>query len=297
LSNDAVTQGAGTTPERRIAFVTWRGLPHLSADDRLAAAALASRGAVVDPVVWDDGAADWSRYQAAVIRSTWDYHLRPTEFLAWIERIAVAGPRIWNPPELLRWNLDKRYLADLGQRGIPVVPTLAVKRGEPSTLTGVLEAAGWNQVVVKPAVSASAHQTWRTSTARAAVDSGRFSELVRTGDVLVQPFLDEIKQGEWSLCFFGGRFSHAVLKRPPEGEFRVQSELGGDVLVAHPEPVALARAAEILALVPAPWLYARVDGCMVRDDFMLMELELIEPTLFFHADPAAPDRFAEALQA
>ncbi|HET8622751.1 MAG TPA: hypothetical protein VFM14_04260 [Gemmatimonadales bacterium] len=297
MSNHDVGPAPGTTPDRLIAFVTWSGLPHLSTDDRLAAATLAARGMAVDAVVWDDPAVDWSRYGNTVVRSTWDYHLRPAEFLAWVDRVAAAGSRLWNPPSLLRWNLDKRYLAELGMRGVPVIPTVALPRGETSSLREVLDAAGWSEVVVKPAVSASAHQTWRSSTGQAAADAERFAGLLGAGDVLVQPFLREIEQGEWSLCFFGGRFSHAVLKRPHAGEFRVQSELGGEVVVADPERAALARAEEALALVASPWLYARVDGCMVGGDFVLMELELIEPTLFFHAHPAAPVRFAEALRA
>lgn len=295
-----MSRGPRTTPAlapARIAFVTWRGLPDLSADDRLAAAALESRGAAVEPAVWDDPAADWLAYDAVVVRSTWDYHHRPVEFLRWIERVESAGARVWNPPSLLRWNLDKRYLAELGRRGVPVVPTHIVPQGSGRHLSAALAAAGWDDAVIKPAVSASAHETWRASRARAAADAERFAALVRAGDVLVQPYLDAIERGEWSLCFFGGRYSHAVLKRPRSGDFRVQSELGGEVVLADPDAAVVQRAEEIVALLPTPWLYARVDACALDGALVLMELELIEPTLFFHADPAAPVRFAEALRA
>jgi hypothetical protein len=295
--NHAQARAAGTTPEARVAFVTWRGVPNLTRDDRLAADALASRGVEIRPAVWDDPAVVWSDFGVAVIRSTWDYHLRPGEFLDWIAWVEAAGVRIWNPPSLLRWNMDKRYLAELGGQGIPVIPTRSVARGDRTPLADVLGATGWNEVVVKPAVSASAHRTWRTSPARAASDADIYAELVRAGDVLIQPFLPEILDGEWSLCFIAGTLSHAVLKRPPPGEFRVQSELGGEVVVADPGAAARAGAEEILALVQAPWLYARVDGCLVQGDFVLMELELIEPTLFFYANPEAAERFAQALRA
>ncbi len=298
MSNDAVSRGPHTTPGgARIAFVTWHGLPGLSADDRLAAAAAASRNAGVEPAVWDDPGVDWSGYDAVVLRSTWDYHHRPAEFLQWIARLEAAGVRVWNPPALLRWNLDKRYLAELGGQGVAVVPTLTLRQDSGTSLPSTLASAGWDEAVVKPAVSASAHETWRTSRARAELDAARFAALVRAGDVLVQPYLPAIEQGEWSLCFIGGRYSHAVLKRPRPGDFRVQSELGGEVLVARPEPGLVGCAEEIVARLPAPWLYARVDACEVDGALVLMELELIEPTLFFHADPAAPARFAEALRA
>jgi glutathione synthase/RimK-type ligase-like ATP-grasp enzyme len=240
---------------------------------------------------------DWPRYDAVVVRSTWDYHHRPAQFLQWIARLEAAGVPVWNPPALLRWNLDKRYLAELGGQGVVVVPTLTVPHGSETSLPAALASAGWDAAVVKPAVSASAHETWRTSRTRAELDAARFAALVRAGEVLVQPYLPAIEQGEWSLCFLGGRYSHAVLKRPRRGDFRVQSELGGEVLLARPEPGLVARAEEVVARLPAPWLYARVDACEVDGALVLMELELIEPTLFFHADPSAPTRFAQALRA
>jgi glutathione synthase/RimK-type ligase-like ATP-grasp enzyme len=276
--------------------VTWRGLPALSGDDRLAVEALAARGCDVIPAVWDDPAVDWASFEAAIVRSTWDYHHRPAEFLGWISRMEALEIQLWNPAPLLRWNHDKRYLTELATRGVPAVPTLTVARGDRRTLRDTLAATDWDEVVVKPAVSASAHETWRTSRARAELDAGRFAALTRTGDVLVQPYLPEVERGEWSLCFFGGRYSHAVLKRPRAGDFRVQSELGGEVLNATPAAALVESAAAILALLPQPWLYARVDACEVGGALMLMELELIEPTLFFRADPAAPARFAEALR-
>ena len=295
MPNDVPSRAIRTTPAT-VAFATWRGLPALSDDDRLAATAVARHGLAVVPAVWDDPAVDWTAFAAVVVRSTWDYHHRPGEFLAWIARLALAGVRVWNPPPLLRWNLDKRYLAELAGAGIPVVPTVTVPRGSRTSLAGALASAGWDDVVVKPAVSASAHETWRSSRARAPADAARFSALVRTGDVLVQPYQPAIERGEWSLCFLGGEYSHAVLKRPRRGDFRVQSELGGAVVVEAPSPALIRQAEAVVAHIPGPWLYARMDACDERGTLVLMELELIEPTLFFHADSAAAGRFAEALR-
>jgi glutathione synthase/RimK-type ligase-like ATP-grasp enzyme len=294
MPNDAGTPADRTTPNR-VAFATWRGLPALSKDDCMAVAALARRGVTAEPAVWDDPAVPWADYSAVVVRSTWDYHHRPAEFLGWIRRLESAGVTLWNPAPVLRWNLDKRYLAELEQRGVAVVPTQILPQGSDRTLGSVLDASDWDEVVVKPAISASAHETWRSSRARTAADSSRFAVLLEGADVLVQPYQPAIERGEWSFCFFGGHYSHAVLKRPRPGDFRVQAELGGSVLAQNPGTLLRREAEEVTRLIPGRWLYARVDACEVGGSLLLMELELIEPTLFFHADAAAPDRFAEAL--
>ncbi|HET8775092.1 MAG TPA: hypothetical protein VFP80_14925, partial [Thermoanaerobaculia bacterium] len=176
-----------------IALVTWRGLPELAADDRLLRDALVRRGVDVRAVVWDDPDAGWRSFDAIVVRSTWDYHKRLDEFRAWLDR--MEGLPLWNPPAVLRWNTHKSYLFDLQARGIAIVPTLLVPRGQ--------------GFIVKPAVSATAFRTERHET---------------DCDVLVQPFVPEIvTDGELSFVFLGRRFSHAVRKRAASGDFRVQS--------------------------------------------------------------------------
>jgi glutathione synthase/RimK-type ligase-like ATP-grasp enzyme len=279
----------------RLAFATWRGLSELNSDDRRAAEALRHRGALVDPVVWDTPGLDWSDFDAVVVRSVWDYHLRPVEFLRWVDRVEEAGTRLLNPPGALRWNHHKSYLRDLAARGVATVPTAWLDRGSRPDLGGVLGERGWAEAVVKPAVSASAHETWRTSAAAAAADQGRLRRLLLAGDVLVQPLVPEVQSpGEWSLVFFGGSFSHAMLKRPREGDFRVQEELGGRAEWTVPVPALVEQAARALAAAPAPCLYARVDGVERDGRLILMEMELIEPVLYFEADPGAAGRFAEA---
>jgi glutathione synthase/RimK-type ligase-like ATP-grasp enzyme len=280
----------------KVAFATWRGLPALSPDDRLAAGALADRGIEVEPAVWDDPGVRWGRYGAVVVRSCWDYHLREGELRRWIARLEALGVPLWNPPALLRWNMNKHYLRDLAARGVPILPTVWLERGERAGLSDLLAANGWDQAVVKPTVSASAHETWRTSPAGAPGQQQRFETLLARGGVMVQRFAEEIETaGEWSLLFFGGRFSHAVIKRPRPGDFRVQAEHGGIAEPAVPPPAVLDRAGQALAAAPGSWLYARVDGCESAGGFHLMELEMLEPWLFFAEDPEAPGRFADSL--
>lgn len=281
-----------------VAFVTHNKAPNMVDDDRLVADLLRSEGLSVVSAVWDDPTVDWSRFACVVIRSTWDYHFKPDQYAEWLRARAAAGTKLWNPANVVLANMNKRYLTVLAERGIDVVPTEYLKAGGGRQLRGVLERRGWENVVVKPAVSASAHKTWRASLASADADQEKFEEQGRSTDVLVQPFLDEVaSNGEWSLVFFAGQYCHAVLKRPAEGDFRVQREFGGNAEMGNPSPELIAQARDVLATVESPLLYARVDGVDRDGRFMLMELEINEPYLFVGLSPEAPSRFAEAIKA
>lgn len=280
-----------------IALVTYSRLPDLSEDDKLVLAPLARRGVRAEAVAWDDPSVQWDRYAALVVRSTWNYHTSIDAFRAWIDRIDALGVPTWNPPSVLRWNTSKTYLRDLSARGVEVVPTRWIERGSSSSLRAVLGDAGWLDAVVKPAVSASAYETWRVSAVNVGRgEDARFRALTATGDVMVQPFLPELaRDGEWSVMFMGGEVSHAVLKRPRTGDFRVQHEHGGSAELRTPPAHALATAREILSRAPGRWLYARVDGVEIGGKFVLVELEMLEPSLFLGADRDAPERFAAAI--
>ena len=279
-----------------VAFVTCRQLPDIHDDDGLAADILRDRGIPVVSAVWDEPAADWRRYRCVVIRSTWDYHHHQDRYAAWLRRCADDGVRLWNPPATVLANMNKRYLSDLEQRGVDVVPTEYLDVGHGQSLRGLLERRGWDQAVVKPAVSASAYRTWRTTTATADRDQAAFEEDSARHEVLVQPHVDEIAtRGEWSLVFFAGQYSHATIKRPAAGDFRVQEELGGHSDPAEPPDHVIESARHILSLSPSPLLYARVDGIERGQRFMLMELEINEPYLFLGSSPGAAVRFANAI--
>jgi len=286
--------GAG----RRIAVVTYDAQPHATDDDRYLVDALAARGASVDERPWSDPTARWEGYDAVIVRSCWDYFHRPAEFHRWLDTLEARGARVFNATSTLRWNADKAYLRDLDACGVPVIPTHWIDRGAASSLDDVRKRTGWSDLVVKPAVSGGAHRTWRTSTG-GPDDDERLSEMAADGTVLIQPLVDEIEsEGEWSLIFLDGRFSHAVIKRPRSGDFRVQKEHGGTVdPIAPPAPIVADAARALDAVRPegeVP-LYARVDGCVVDGTLMLMELEVLEPELFLRTDVAAGDRLAAAL--
>ena len=283
--------------EARVAFVTYRDLPDLNADDRRAAAALADLGLRTDAVCWDDPRVDWPGFGAVVLRSTWDYHQRIAEFLAWIDRMEAQGVRLWNPPAMLRWNTDKRYLARLSHPHLSPPPTGILERGAAVDLPAWLETRGWDEAVMKPAISADGFSTERTSRDRAAKDQPVLDAMLARADVVIQRLVPEIRtNGEISLMFFGGVFSHAVSKRPRAGEFRVQERLGGMISRTDP-PRALIDHARGLLDVHAPGcLYARVDAVVTDDRFVLMEVELVEPSLYLEHDPPSARAFALAVQ-
>jgi hypothetical protein len=283
----------------KIALATSREVPTLTEDDRLLADELSRRGIAAEAALWDDGDVRWTQFDRVAIRSCWDYHRRPAEFLAWLDLLESERIPLWNPAALLRWNSHKSYLRDLEAAGLNVAPTAWVERGRSVSLSRLLEQRGWEAAVIKPAVSASAFRTWRVSSHDAEDPrvERALDELLAEGDVLVQPFLSEVaRTGEWSLVFFAGEFSHAVLKQAAEGDFRVQSEFGGRVIEATPPPPVLSGAREAAAKVRQPWAYARVDGVAENGLFTLMEMELIEPYLFLSSHPKAASRFADALE-
>jgi glutathione synthase/RimK-type ligase-like ATP-grasp enzyme len=278
----------------RIALATYSAYPELPPDDQVLQRALNNRGAEAHAVRWDAGV-DWSTFDAVVVRSCWDYHLRHAEFLSWIERVERAGAVLHNAPSILRWNSDKRYLKDLERAGVDVVHTRwSDESREPVTLARVLAEEGWDELVIKPAISASATDTWRVPAGRAGEWEDRFRAMTLRGPTMIQPFVPEVsRDGEWSLVFIGGGFSHAMLKRPAPGDFRVQEEHGGSQRRVTVDEGLIRAARAVLSPVPGSPSYARVDGCVVDGRFRVMELELLEPTLYFTDGPEAAERLAE----
>jgi glutathione synthase/RimK-type ligase-like ATP-grasp enzyme len=279
----------------RIALATSAKYPALTQDDRLLLKPLAECGFTAEPAVWEDRTFDWSSCAAVVIRSCWDYHLKPEKFLRWIAGLEAAGVPVFNSAPLLRWNANKTYLKDLHDRGISIVPTLWTERGAPADLRKQLEHLGWHKAVIKPRISATAYRTQLVSAEQAASAQPLFDELRNGAGVMVQKFMDSIvREGEWSLLFFGGEFSHAVLKAPAAGDFRVQNDFGGTSRLSDPPARVLESAARIVHCVD-PSVYARVDGVVEEGQFLLMELELIEPALFLELQSDAASRFSAAI--
>ena len=280
----------------RITFVTSDAHRDLTPDDQLAVAALADRGAQVTGAVWNDPSVDWSESDAIVVRSTWDYYRHAAEFRAWIDSLDAMDAPVWNPPAVLRWSMEKTYLRDLEQAGVPVVPTVWLPKGSGPDIDALMAERGWPEAVVKPVISAAANRTWRVSRATAPEARAQLAESLELGDVMVQPFVPEIQtRGEWSLMFIDGDFSHAVRKLPSAGDFRVQRVFGGESITDDPDSDVLRAARRVLDAAPSPWLYARVDGIETAAGFLLLELEMLEPSLYFSHAPAGSARFADSV--
>jgi glutathione synthase/RimK-type ligase-like ATP-grasp enzyme len=279
----------------RIALATSSKYPTLAPDDRLLLDPLSKYDIQAQPAVWDEPSYDWSSCAAVVIRSCWDYHLHPEKFLSWIKQLESANIPILNPAPLVRWNANKSYLRDLDTKGVPIVPTFWVEDRTSVSLGERLRELGWQKAVLKPRISATAYRTQLVSADDAVTAQALFDQLRRGPGVMLQKFMDAITtEGEWSLIFFAGAFSHAILKKPQPGDFRVQNDFGGTAHPADPPPHVLASATRAVRTVDAT-VYARVDGIVDTDQFRLMELELIEPRLFLAEHPAAPVRFAGAI--
>lgn len=276
--------------------MTCQPWPEISESDRLAQQALERRGAVVEARPWNVPNADWGGFDAVVLRSNWDYHFDPEGFLAWLDRLERAGARIWNPPDLVRWNVSKRYLLALQAAGVPTVATVILEDETHAGLEALMAERGWSVAVMKPEISASAHDTRLVTDATMADAVAALASGTIRRPVLLQPFVEEIRtRGEWSLVFIDGALTHAVLKRPASGDFRVQPRLGGTAeALPAPDPVASAARAALAVLPVAP-LYARIDGVETAAGFLIMEVEVNEPGLFFPYAPAAAERFAEAI--
>jgi len=276
----------------RIAIATCATHPDHKVDDDLLREALRERGCEARAVAWDDEAVDWSGFDLCLVRSTWDYHEKHREFLAWAERVEAATA-LQNPAGLIAWNSDKTYLRELAAGGVRTVPTVWVDPASPAALDALLAGEGWEEAVVKPVVDLGAHNLRRV---RRGESSGALGDALRRGGAMVQPFLPSVEnQGELSLIYIAGTLSHVVRKQPAEGDFRVQEIWGGTMSRAEASQVEVELAEQALAQLREIPLYARVD--LVQDpegEPCLIELELIEPNLYLTQNPAAAQALADA---
>jgi glutathione synthase/RimK-type ligase-like ATP-grasp enzyme len=276
---------------RDIVLVTGRDMPVVETETPLLLAALQERGVDAAIETWRDDASSQGRL--VVVRTTWDYTAHRDEFLKWAADVS-AETRLLNPVEVLAWSSHKRYLLDLVEAGVPVIPTTFVVAGASVVDQRSALDRYDGELVIKPAVSVGATGAMRVS-ARSPEARSHLALLAAAGDVLVQPFEPAVAAGEMSLLYFGGQFSHAVRKVPAAGDYRVHREYGGTVAPHDATSAELSVAAAALAVAPAGLAYARVDLVTTSSGPAIMELELVEPDLFLRSNPSATARFADYL--
>lgn len=256
---------------------------------------LRNKGLDVHYEVWDNPGVDWTTYDVAVLKSTWDYHEKYDRFLHWLDRLEKTNIQFLNPINTVRWNGDKRYLTEIMDSGLPAVPSQFFEQGSRPDISSLFTKLNTDKLIVKPCVSAGANNTLSLARSEAEQQRPYIHSLLADANYIVQPFMDEIHQGEWSLLFFNGKYSHSVLKVPKSGDFRVQHHLGGTTQQLKAPAHLVKQASKYVERFAQGTLYTRVDAVESNGQLVLMELELIEPYLFSYADSNALENYYHAL--
>ncbi len=273
-------------------------LDDFEAYDELIIAPLAQLGWQASMVSWRDSTVNWNDYQAVIIRSPWDYQDDAPAFLEVLKNIEQSSAHLENNLATVAWNIDKSYLKALAANNVAIVPTLWPETFNEQDLSQYFKHFGVEQLILKPRISANADNTYWLKKESYQSKLPELNKVFNSTDFMAQPFIENIlKEGEYSLFYFNGQYSHAILKTPKNNDFRVQEEHGGTLKTITPE-AQLTRCAEnamsAIEQTNGMPLYARVDFVRYQNSFVLMEAELIEPSLYFNMDPASPQRFAQA---
>ncbi len=274
-----------------IGFLTYLDHNHISEDDEQAAALLRHHGFLVEAVAWDDPNYEWQQLDAIIVRSCWNYHLQPEKFIQWLAVIGSMNIPVFNPIETLSWNMHKSYLQDFKARGVNTLETQYIEKG-----SSVADFTWpWQEVVVKPMISAGADNTHRLS----AEEQAHFDlqAYVNSHDTMVQKFSSQlVSHGELSFIFFNRVLSHVVKKTPDPSDFRTQMPFNPRYQLYAASADEIAQVEKVLNILPDEMLYARIDGIFTEGVFHLIEIELLEPWLFLQQCASASHAFAEAIK-
>jgi glutathione synthase/RimK-type ligase-like ATP-grasp enzyme len=265
-------------------------------EDRFIQEALEALGYTVWRTYWDHPTFDWSTTQAVLFRTTWDYFNRFEEFFSWLNQTKTQT-RFINTFDLIYWNIDKHYLKDLSEKGIRIVPTHFIEIGNTANLKELIAETNWQEVIVKPAISGTARHTYKIQWDEIEKYESVFKTLIAKESMLIQPFMKNItSKGEVALILFGGKFSHAILKKAKEGDFRVQDDFGGSVFDYEATASEIEFAEKVIAACPTLPIYARVDVIWNNEnEICVSEVECIEPELWMRKSAEAPKLFAQSL--
>jgi len=257
---------------------------------------LQKKGLDIQFEIWNDPQVNWENFEAIILKSPWDYFDRFAEFSVWLDQLEKKNVHVLNPVKTVRWNSDKRYLFDVEKSGFGIVPSRLLETAQDLNLAPLFDTWQTEKLVVKPVVSGGAKNTFSFTRSEVEAYEQQLTELLKEETFLAQPFMPEIQtEGEWSLVFFNGKFSHCVLKVPKSGDFRVQHYFGGAIIPSSPPETVLKSAEKLMQEFGKGCLYARIDGVLSNGEFKLMELELIEPLLYLQQNDALYENYYQAL--
>jgi glutathione synthase/RimK-type ligase-like ATP-grasp enzyme len=280
----------------QIALLTYQDFPLLIDADRKLLPELFSLGIVAEAVIWDDDDVNFKKYDALIFRNTWDYFTKQDVFFAWLQNLEKQGITTFNPLQVIKKNSHKFYLQEMEKLGVKIIPSIFLPKSENLDLSKHIPVE-WKKMVIKPAISAGSHLTTLFDRTEIGTIAEKYNEISQNNDLILQNFIPEIlTQGEISMVFFDKKFSHAVVKTPKKGDFRIQSQFGGQYRAYLPSDEMKNTAAGILAIVEDDLLYARVDGVLINNEFHLMEMELIEPDLYMDYLPDGQKTFGKVIK-
>lgn len=285
-----------TTLLASLALLTSSNCSESKEDDNLLIRALQKQQIDARSVIWDDPQNNWKDYQAVLVFSTWDYHTAKFNFfLQTLSEIEKQGIPLFNPLSTIRWNASKVYLKKLAEKGVKVIDSIYLASKDLKNLPNLLKKYGWEECVIKPSISASGDHTFRFNSSTVQKMQHHFKDYPY--DLIIQPFMQEIMtEGEWSFIFFEEEFIHCVLKKPADGQFLVQSAHGGSVQPVTPPDWMINEVKKILFATEQPYLHARVDVIKKGSTLAVVEVEMIEPSLFLSYFPGSADKLAQKIK-
>lgn len=279
----------------KIALLTCQKIPNLLATDQLLIPELAKHNIQAKAVIWDHPNINWKDFDLLIFRNTWDYYEKQQEFDAWLQHIEKLKIRTLNSIAIINQNKHKFYLRELQQQGFTILPTVFIDKTNSLNLQEIIP-SNWQKSVIKPAYSAGSYQTSVFEISDIEKINQAYHPIAAEKELLLQQFMPEIQTlGETSFIFFNKKYSHAVNKKPIEGEFRIQSQFGGIYTLANPSQNLIDQAFGIVNTFSENLLYARVDGICIENELHLMEIECIEPDLYFNLHEGSISRFVEAI--
>jgi glutathione synthase/RimK-type ligase-like ATP-grasp enzyme len=279
----------------KIGLLTCEKLPNLTISDQQLIPELAKHNLIAKAVIWDDKTINWSNFDYLIFRNTWDYFEKETEFNLWLDQIEKLGIKTLNAIEIIKHNKHKFYLREMEKEGISILPTIFIDKTEHLNLAEIIP-KHWKKAVIKPAFSAGSYLTSVFDASDIEKTNDEYTKIAPERELLLQEFMPEIQTlGETSFIFFNKKFSHAINKKPIDGDFRVQSQFGGEYSLIQPSQKVIDKAQKVVNTFQDKLLYARVDGIIIDTKLHLMEIECIEPDLYFELSKDSLERFVASI--